>query len=106
MKMRPPGCLPGRTEEKISTPLATGFSFADAAVSSYDEVRMASLVVFGGGFLVARSSSEANEEEIYVLTRAVVTRKKTFAVVTAVKSSRTISCMAFSSFIALVFSAA
>lgn len=59
MKMRPPGFFPGKTEANTSTASAT-ISFAvDTADSSYEEVRIATFVVFGGGFFVARSSSAA-----------------------------------------------
>ncbi len=89
MKMRPPGFLLGRTEAKTSAILEAwpDEDPSEAKVSSYDEVKMDIFVVFGGGFLVALSSSAANEEETRVLNCADVTRRKMTEVDVAVRSS-------------------
>jgi hypothetical protein len=67
MKIRP--CLCGITEENKVSALSLVMPETlerDADVSSCDEVRIAIWVFFGGGFLVARSSSVAKELETCV----------------------------------------
>jgi hypothetical protein len=103
MKMRPPGFLLGRTEANTSAILEAWFdeASAEATVSSYDEVKMDILVVFGGGFFVARSSSVAKDDETRVVIWAEVTRRKMTDVDIAVRSSDIASWIAFSSFTTL-----
>ena len=66
---RPPGFLLGNTDANTSAAFvafAPPDVLSDASVSSYDEVRIDILVVFGGGFLVALSSSAAKLAETLV----------------------------------------
>ncbi len=96
----PPGFLLGKTEANTSAALPAGADSvedSDARVSSYDDVNIAILVVLGGGFLVARSSSVAKPAATLVRTTADVARRKMLELVTVVMSSAIASCTVFSS---------